>query len=118
MSLYDNMATTALKQIADKGRMMQLSRMSDSTYNEQTDTFTPIVQQSSFKGLMTQYSLKERESSLIQASDKKLLIAAQGFEKPDKADKVLDDGETYSIVEINEIKPGPVAILYILQVRK
>jgi hypothetical protein len=64
------------------------------------------------------YDLRERESSLIQQGDKKLLMAVGNLTvTPSSGDKVTVGANTHDIINVSPLQPGDTVILYELQVR-
>lgn len=118
MSIYTNMAATALKQINDKGRNLSLVSDAGSSYDPDTDTFTEETETSSFKGLVTVFKSSDIDGEMILRDDKRILIAAESISKPNNGDKITDGSVTYTVVNTEEVKPGDVAVLYMVQVRR
>ena len=121
MSLYENMANTALKQINDKGRSISIvSPGTDQVYDPATDSFTAGTDTAlTVKGLFTQFAKKDIDGELIKTSDKRVLIAASSLAAaPETGDKITDGGITYNVMNTDTVQPGDTAILYMVQVRR
>jgi hypothetical protein len=115
------MAKTALKQINDKGRTIIVSMPSDlQVYDPATDTFTSGTDETqTVKGLFTNFNQKDIDGELIKQSDNRVLIPASSLtEKPTTKGTVIDESVVYSIQNVDEVRPGDVAILYMVQVRR
>jgi hypothetical protein len=68
--------------------------------------------------VVTEFSLRDRESSLIEANDRKLLIAAEGLAvEPKGEDRIEVGGASFEIVAVMPLKPADTAILYTVQAR-
>lgn len=115
---YTNISKTALAQIADKGRTIGILYKTEGTYDADTDSVsgnsaeTVVV-----KAVVTNFNRRDVADGLVEAGDLQVLIAASGIAKPRTNDIVID-GDEFTVINVTEIKPGSVAILYKLQVRK
>lgn len=117
MSLYGNLATTALKQIADKGRLVTLKATTETEYDPSAP-YVPSESQLVVKALITNFSSREIDNEIILRDDVRMIIPAKGLEKPSMNTVVLDGDQSYRTINVQELKPGDTAILYYLQVRK
>ena len=120
-SPYKNMAATALRMIAEKGRSIEvLSPGSEQVYDPLTDEFTAGVDTSvTVKGVFTQFSTKDIDGELVLRTDKKVLIAAASLPRaPSNEDKIKDGEEIYRVINTEITKPGDTALLYMAQVRR
>jgi len=118
MTLYQNMSTTALKQIDDKGRSITIQTYRDMVYDVENDTFTEgetttVVT----RGLFTSYATKDIDGELIRQEDKLLLLAAN-IAKPDNGAEILDGDVTYQVINTDVVQPGDTPILYMVQIRR
>jgi len=115
---YSNIEKTALAQIADKGRPVDIVYRTEGSYDPDTDAIDgdseTVV---SVNAIVTTFNKRDVAAGLVSAGDMQVMIPASGVTKPKTNDLVVD-GETFTIVNVAEIKPGAVAILYKLQVRK
>ena len=117
---YSQIASTALKQIQDKGRTVTIiSPGEDQVYDPGTDTFTAGTDdETDVKALFTQFSKKDIDGDLIRQTDKRVLIAASGISEPNTDDKISDGGTEYAVINTETIAPGDTAVLYMVQVRR
>lgn len=71
------------------------------------------------KMVRVEYTMGERENSLIGNRDCKILVAARGLaHQPSEADSIAFGGETYSVVRCMPLAPdGVTAILFEIQAR-
>ena len=118
---YSNLAATTLAQIADKGRTVTVrSPGVTQAYNPANDTYTAGTDVDvTAKALFTKFSSKDIAGDVIRATDSRVLIAASALSAaPDTDDKIIDNSTHYNVINVETVKPGDTAILYILQVRK
>lgn len=118
---YSRLAASSIAQIADKGRTVSLVYKTQGTYNPATGTFSGQTSTTqSVKMLITNFNKTEIDETLIKSGDRLGLLAPQTdlTRAPKTADKVTDNSETFTIVGIEEIKPGDTVLLYKLQLRK
>ena len=67
--------------------------------------------------VVTDYTLRERESTLIGATDRKVLISTDGLTiTPTNKDRLVLDGKPYEIVRIMPLEPGETVLLWEAQV--
>lgn len=113
----------AQKLILKNGRTITFTRKGTTPINAAEpwlgntgDTTVPNV-----PAVFVDYSLRERQNSLIQDGDKRALVAALDLSSftPTTKDKILDNGKTYEIVSIQTTAPGNTdeTIMYELQLR-
>jgi hypothetical protein len=110
---YDELADTAEELILEYGREMTLR-----TETATGDAWNPVISTSdaTVVGVVTTFSKFEVANGLVDAQDKRILFA--GNVPVTNAKRIIDGGVEYSIVAIDEVKPGPVTIIYKAQVRK
>ncbi len=115
---YSSLANTAVAQLTDKGRDVEIVYKTAGTYDPDVDRIDGDSEETvTVKALVTNYNQRDVSAGLVETGDLQVIIAASGITKPKTGDKVFD-GEEFTIVTITEIKPGAVALLYKLQVRK
>ncbi|WP_299941270.1 hypothetical protein [uncultured Nitratireductor sp.] len=78
--------------------------------------------------VVTEYSLKERESSLIGTSDKKVLISTEGVSipayadasdsanAPTERDQIVIKGRAHEVVRVGPLEPGDTVVMWTAQV--
>ncbi|MDY8108261.1 hypothetical protein U0C82_03740 [Fulvimarina sp. 2208YS6-2-32] len=71
------------------------------------------------KMVRVEYTLGERENSLISNRDCKILVAAKGLDhQPNGSDRISFGGETYEVVNSKPLAPdGATNILFEVQAR-
>lgn len=63
--------------------------------------------------VVTDYTLRERESSMIGAKDRRVLISTEGLTiTPTNSDKLRLGGVDYEIVDIWPLEPGDTVVLW------
>ena len=117
---YSGLAETAINQIADKGRAVTLVYKTQGTYVPASDTITGQSSTTqTVKMLITNYNKREVNETLIKSGDLLGILANDSLTRaPKTSDQVTDGGETYSVVNVEYIKPGPTVLIYKLQLRK
>lgn len=115
---YSSITATALAQIADKGRPVEILYKTAGTYDPTADSVSgDSIETVEVNALVTNFNRRDVAAGLVEAGDIEITIAALGVAKP-KTNDIIVDGEEFTIVTVNEIKPGSVPILYKLQARK
>ncbi|GGE18200.1 hypothetical protein GCM10011390_41720 [Aureimonas endophytica] len=70
------------------------------------------------KLVVTDYTVRERESTLIGSSDRKVLVAMSGLDiVPTSADRITVAGDTLEIINVMPLSPGGTTVLYEIQAR-
>lgn len=75
------------------------------------DTAYPV------NALVSEFSVMERNASLIDATDIKLLVAAGQGVVPTSQDRVTLNGKTRAIKNVAPLNPGGADLMYSLQVQ-
>lgn len=132
MALYDKLAATAFRLLNRYGTKMILRQLSSSSadYDPSTGIGSPSGIDGSTdadrKGLVLdqpgsqisqRFGTNNQGNTLIQQGEKWLYLDAKGSE-PAIEDKIIIKDIEYTIIDVQEIGPGGVAILYMLVVRK
>lgn len=74
---------------------------------------TQMETESTITGVILNYKKDELVSTLIQSTDKKLLTVSE----ISTSDLITDDGKTYTVMSVQELKPADVTLLYTVQLR-
>ena len=112
---YSLLRNTATRLLTENGKAYQLTR-AGSTIRDQfgkevtTPAITAIV-----TGVVTDYSSREIDGSLIATGDKKL--AATATTEVRIGDHIEIDGKKWRVVQPNPVKPADVLISYNIQLR-
>lgn len=117
MTEYEQDAAEALTDIEEAGRPITIIKKARA-HDPITDTISDgaTISKNTF-GLLTEYSTKDIDEKTVKTGDKRFLIGDPGF-KPDNSFSIIDGTETYSVVAVKAVSPGPTVILYKVQVRK
>ena len=91
--------------------------VSGGTYDTSTGTVTETESDSAIKGVVSDVVLRE-VNELIQAGDKKLVIAAADVDSaPETKDRAVISGIVYQIVQVETESANNVDIVYTLYLR-
>jgi hypothetical protein len=64
------------------------------------------------------YADSDRDGTLIQYGDKKVLVSVEGLTiEPKLSDKVSIGGSSHNIVAIKPLNPGGTIVMYEIQIR-
>lgn len=112
------MDTAILKLLSRLGNSLTLTKKTTGTYTPGSGisgaTSTPLPA----TGKIIEYDDKFKDGSLIQASDRKAIIAASGLAvSPQINDQIIEDAVTYNIVRVQKIKRASIVVAYVCQVR-
>lgn len=112
---YLRMRATATRLLTENGKAYQLTR-GGSTIRDQfgKEVTTPAVT-ATVTGVITEYSSREIDGSLIATGDKKLAATAETEVRID--DRIEIDGKAWRVVQPNPVKPADVLISYNIQLR-
>lgn len=119
---YNAAKATATRLLSENGRTVQIIAAGTATgpaYDPTpgADIITEVT------AVVTGFSTIEIDGTIIRALDKKMLIDADDIQEaidaggPIEAQKIKDGDITYSIVNVDQIKPGPVDIMHKVQCR-
>lgn len=121
---YGPLAATAVALIKSFGKTVTMYEVTntapDSTkpWRQTTQSQSSITPQ----GVVTSFTTEEEKDERIRADDLKLLVAGQdpaiGAFNPMNETFVTVDGVKYAGTGIEQIKPGPTVLLYIVRLRK
>jgi hypothetical protein len=108
---YNKALANARRLIRENGRDVTVR-----TFTASGDEWNPVQVPSDVvvKAVQTQFKAEEIDGTLIQASDKLYLVAGGA---DISLAKRLIDGADYEVVRVETVKPGPVVVLYKVQVR-
>lgn len=120
MSFYGEMAGTAREMIREFGKPVSITLVTPGVYDPSTSTKSPDAEEVTVtKGVQTSFSNRDVDGTSILATDVRLLVAATSLSrKPRPGDRVIIAGETFGVVNSTAVEPGPVALLYAVQLRK
>jgi len=116
MALSTSLRKTASKLVGRFGGLAIIRTTSSVTYNTATGAASETTTETSVRGVLESVNLRE-VNDLIQATDKKLLIAAADFGTVPTADEVIITGTTYQVVRVFTIEQDNTAITHELILR-
>lgn len=106
-----------IKAVADS-LISQFGKPATLIRQEQTGPdFDPVITETETEITLveTDYSLTNRNESLVQAGDKLWIVQAAAA--PTMADKIELDGQRFNMVDIQPLAPGPVLLMFEVQAR-
>lgn len=104
-----------------KGRSVTFKKTSTQLEDENKPWGKSIEVPSTFDtiSVFIDYETKELDGERIKASDKKLLVnTIDPVDDIESYEEVIDGKTTWRIKSVNEIKPGNIAFMYEVQIRK
>ena len=117
MALAGPLRKVASKLMAKFGGTATIRRVVAGTYNPTTGTVSETTTDTAVRGVLEDVNLRE-VNDLIQAGDKRLLIAAADIAiAPTTADEAIIEGVTYQTVQVRTIEQDNTAITYELILR-
>lgn len=109
---YAKARASSIKGVSENGRNVVLRSFTTSG-----DDWNPVQVpvDTTVKALQSRFDAKEIDGTLIRTDDKLFLIA--GGADIGLAKRLIDGGVDYEVVNVREVKPGAVSILWKVQVR-
>ncbi len=112
---YRRMRNTATRLLTENGKAYPLTRGGGTTRDQFGKEITTPTVTATVTGVITEYSAREIDGSLIATGDKKL---AATFETEILRDDLIEiDGRKWRVVQPNPVKPADVLISYNIQLR-
>ena len=117
---YDRMVTKASSLITDFGRSLTLRQVarppaSGLPWDPSSETPTNI----GVVGVVLDYDDREIDGAVILVGDRRVLISAMSPPVDIvPGDEIVDGADKYRIVNPRQLKPGPVTLLWEMQVRR
>jgi len=110
MALASPLRKVASKLMAKFGGNATIRRVQPGIYNPETGTASEVTTDTAVRGVLQDVNLRE-VNDLIQAGDKRLLIAAADLASPPTtADRVIIEGRTLQIVQSQTIEQNNTPI--------
>jgi len=117
MALASSLQKTASKLVSKFGGAATIRRITVGAYDPATGTAAETTADTAVRGVLENVSLRE-VNDLIQAGDKRLLIAAADLANaPTPADRVIIAGRTLQVIEVRTIEQDNEPITYELMLR-
>jgi hypothetical protein len=114
---YPKTRATAERLIERFGRSAVLVRMTKGG-GPASDPGPATPANHACKVVITNYSDRDRDDTVIKTGDRKILLSTAGLAIiPALSDRLSVDGESFQIVDIKTLDPGGVKILWTLQAR-
>lgn len=111
------MQDTALRLIIDKGVTCQITTKGvqggfDPITGAPLDDMPATSQTAQCVLLDYSAEMKNRQDSLIESGDKKILIAAKGVSEPKLSDKITVGSKSYTVAEVTNLNPATIPLVY------
>lgn len=119
---YASFKGLATDLISQNGREVIFVALGTQTGEDWNPQFGPDVE-TTVTAVVTKFKTAEIDGTIIRKQDKKMLIDAVDYQTIVDAgggleqQRVKDGDQEYSIVDFEEIKPGPLGIMYKVQCR-
>lgn len=115
MGFYDGLAATSLALLTKYGRNVTRRRFAEGAYDPATGSVTQTPTDSTFRGALLGFTVREVRGALVTERDKRLLLEAAG--SPTNADVFVIDGIEYAVVSFDAINPAGIPVIYDLHLR-
>lgn len=112
-----NFLEFAKSSIQDNGASVILRKTGVETYDTTTGNLTSPYTDYPTKGLIENYNEFHIKSGLVQAGDRKVIIAASLSVEPEQGDTLFIGSEEFNIVSVKAEFAGDTPILYEMQIR-
>lgn len=119
MTLDTRARATADKLLDKFGKSVTLTSIIEGSYDPTTGEMGAGATTSTMHtAIIKDYNGIDFISGVVQAGDRKVMIAALGAPTPQPADKITIDNEVYQVISVRYIWSGELPALYEMQVRK
>ena len=116
-SFYDRMQATATKLIDRYGYATRLERDGASTGPPHNPQPGPATQHEC-RVVELEYSLTDRDTTLVQQGDKLGLISTAVDIQPGSDDRLLLGGQLYHFIDLQPLSPGGQVLLFEFHARR
>ena len=117
MALSSSLRKVANKVVSKFGGDVTVRIVTGGGYNTTTGAITETESDTTVKGVLSDVSLKE-VNELIQAGDKRLLIAAAAVTTaPETKDRIVISNVVHQVIQVNVTEQANTAIVYELILR-
>ena len=126
MTFSEEMRSVADELIGELGKDVTL-RWVESEYDPVAGETTEETRDVSLSVTLESYSVRQQETSLVEAGDLQVTIPAQalagngsteGRTEPSTEDRVLIDGHQWSVQRVDPVYAGNDPVIYQLQIRR
>lgn len=118
---YNRSLSLADKLLANFGQTVTFKRIVNGSYDPDTSEQTVTESTYSAYGVLLDYKKLESGNSrdgMIEVNDKRLLVSAKGLtDVPNANDKVTIGTDTWNVINVKQIKPASIVVLYECQLR-
>lgn len=122
MADFAALAATALRLIADNGRAISIRKVTTGVPGDPATPWIPGSESTVDTATIGVFLDTERSfitGELIPTDQSVLLIAASGLGvTPINKDRIVDEGDTWEIINVETLKPATTVLLYELMIRK
>jgi hypothetical protein len=110
---YTGLQSTATRLISRFGRDFTLRTLDKSGVS-----YNPVIVNSdvTIKGVFTKFKASEIDGTLVESGDKMIIVDSSVI--PNVEQRIVDGSSEYSIVDVDEIKPGEIGMIYKIQARR
>lgn len=114
---YARMQDTALRLIIDKGVSCIITSKGvqggfDPITGAPLDDMPATSQTAQCVLLDYSTEMKNRQDSLIESGDKRILIAAKGVAEPKLSDNITVGDKVYTVAEVTNLNPATIPLVY------
>jgi len=114
----DDMRQVADGLIGDLGKSATFRRV-PSSYDPVAGETTENHEDTPVSVALEAYSVRQQDGTLVQVGDLQATVPAQLLDDaPTTSDRLLIDGEAWSVQRVNPVYAGERAVIYQLQVRR
>ena len=111
---YSGLQSTATRLIARFGRaatLVKLTTASGSAY----DPGDPAEVEHAVTICEIGYKQSERDGTLVEQNDRRIMM--DSAVAPTSQDRIVDGADEFVVVSVEATQPGPVAVMYTVQLR-
>ena len=119
MTLDTRARATANKLLDKFGKSITLTSITERSYDPATgDMGAGTTTSTTHTAIIKDFNGIDFISGVVQAGDRKVMIAALGAPTPQPADKITIDSDVYQVVAVRHVWSGELPAIYEMQVRK
>lgn len=118
MTLYSDLAATAVELLAEFGAPVTLVRVTPGAYDPETGTSTQTTTSHAGTGVKLDYQQDEIDGTLIRRGDQRVYMAPDLAVTPRTGDTLTIGGESWQVIESRPLAPAGAVVLHDVQVRK
>lgn len=116
MSLYSNLAATALRMLEKFGQDVVRMRPTAAAYDTSTSAAAVTTASATFRAAVLDYGTDEVDGTLVKATDKRMIVEAAAL--PQAKDLFTIGGVQYSAIKCREINPAGTPVAHEVQIRR